>query len=184
MNRQDELYHYGVKGMRWGHRKKYYNDDGSLNDRGRAKQAYKDAKKATKSANKELRRVGRTAFGVKGIARYDAAKKKADSAYGKEVAAKANYKSKMARDEKAAERAEFRTYKKAIRKSGLPGSISDAQSGGKSTAVYNSMKAKKGKEYADKVVSKAEKQVVAELVGTLAVSYGLAFTAAYLSSKN
>lgn len=36
-----ELYHYGVKGMRWGVRKKYYNSDGSLNDKGVKKYARK-----------------------------------------------------------------------------------------------------------------------------------------------
>lgn len=42
MNRnQYELYHYGVKGMKWGHRKKYYNSDGSLNDKGVKKYAKK-----------------------------------------------------------------------------------------------------------------------------------------------
>ena len=40
-----ELYHYGVKGMKWGHRKKYYNSDGSLNKLGQARQNYKTAKK-------------------------------------------------------------------------------------------------------------------------------------------
>ena len=44
--RADELYHYGVKGMRWGHRKKYYNADGSLNRLGQARQNYKTANKA------------------------------------------------------------------------------------------------------------------------------------------
>lgn len=42
----EELYHYGVKGMRWGHRKKYYNSDGSLSQLGQARQNYKNAKKA------------------------------------------------------------------------------------------------------------------------------------------
>ena len=41
-----ELYHYGVKGMRWGHRKKYYNSDGSLNKLGQARQNYKTANRA------------------------------------------------------------------------------------------------------------------------------------------
>lgn len=39
-----ELYHYGVKGMKWGHRKKYYNNDGSLNKLGQARQTYKNSK--------------------------------------------------------------------------------------------------------------------------------------------
>lgn len=41
----NELFHYGVKGMKWGHRKKYYNDDGSLNKLGQARRNYKTAKK-------------------------------------------------------------------------------------------------------------------------------------------
>ena len=34
----DELYHYGVKGMRWGHRK-YQNEDGSLTPKGQKRLA-------------------------------------------------------------------------------------------------------------------------------------------------
>lgn len=33
----DYLIHYGVKGMKWGVRKRYYNSDGSLNNKGRKK---------------------------------------------------------------------------------------------------------------------------------------------------
>lgn len=43
------LMHYGVLGMKWGVRKKYYNKDGSLNTSGKQKQI-KDAYRAEKKA--------------------------------------------------------------------------------------------------------------------------------------
>ena len=50
-----ELYHYGVKGMKWGHRKKYYNPDGSINKLGAAR-------KNLKIANRELSRATNKAY--------------------------------------------------------------------------------------------------------------------------
>ena len=47
-----ELMHYGVKGMKWGVRKKYYNSDGSLNDRGVEKYAKKGYAKDSFRSNK------------------------------------------------------------------------------------------------------------------------------------
>ena len=38
MNNTEYLQHFGVKGMKWGVRKKYYNKDGTLNTSGRQKQ--------------------------------------------------------------------------------------------------------------------------------------------------
>lgn len=44
------LYHYGVKGMRWGVRR-YYNDDGTLNEKGKKRQE-KGRKKQAKNRKK------------------------------------------------------------------------------------------------------------------------------------
>lgn len=42
-NYTDELYHYGVKGMKWGVRRKYLNKDNSLNSEGVKKDVRYDA---------------------------------------------------------------------------------------------------------------------------------------------
>jgi hypothetical protein len=49
-----ELMHYGVKGMKWGVRKKYYNSDGSLNDRGVKKYAKKGYAQDSFRSNKTV----------------------------------------------------------------------------------------------------------------------------------
>lgn len=49
-----ELYHYGVKGMKWGVRR-YHNADGTLTSKGKARQA-KRTKKAQKKWDKNTRK--------------------------------------------------------------------------------------------------------------------------------
>lgn len=85
----NELYHYGVKGMKWGVRKKYYTKDGKLNTSGRIKQA-KDTYSSNKQANIERRKAARS----KAKAAYQSSgKTRADrSAYRKaKYNANANY---------------------------------------------------------------------------------------------
>ena len=49
-----ELMHYGVKGMKWGVRKRYLNADGSLNDRGVKRYAKKGYAQDSFRSNKTI----------------------------------------------------------------------------------------------------------------------------------
>ena len=53
----NELYHYGVKGMRWGVRR-YQNEDGSLTDKGRKRYIDYSTGELTKNGKKRLAKVG------------------------------------------------------------------------------------------------------------------------------
>ena len=168
MTYPNELYHYGVKGMKWGVRR-YQNDDGSLTAAGKARQGYKDAKKEVKAANKELRRAGYTAYGIKGINRYDEAEKKAQNASLKALDAKAKYNSSKSKN---AEKAELNTYTKAMFKTGLPGSAYDKQSGSNSKRLYDHLTTTKGKTYADSVAKKVQRKQITALAVTATAIVG------------
>lgn len=179
----DELYHYGVPGMKWGQRK-YYNSNGSLNSAGKARQTYKSTKKELKTARKQYSKDSRRAFGIKGLQKANESEKKYNAAEMKNIDAKAKFKASKAGDPTKAKKAEFKTYRNEMSKSGLVGSYADRRSGGRSTRIYNEMTKKKGKAYADKVAKSIQNRAVATLVGASVVAVGNAAAQIYLATRD
>ena len=127
---------------------------------------------------------GRTAFGgvgVTGINEYNSATKSRQKADINTLNAKAKYN---AAKSKNSEKAEFNTYRRAMQKSGLAGSALDTNHGGRSTAIYNELKVKKGKAYADRVQKKVQNVAVTQLVASGVVALGSMAASAYLMNKN
>ena len=173
----DELYHHGIKGQKWGHRK-YQNPDGSLTAAGKARYDVKEAKRDYKKTMKRAR----NGFGIKGIEKSTKARNELESKRLKYIDAKAK---------KAAlksEKKEFKTYVKEFKKTGLKGSAADQMSKGygkqgKSTSLYNHLKAKKGKAYADRVEKKVQGKLIRDMVVGGTVAVGSMAASYYLSKK-
>lgn len=62
VNNSNELYHYGVKGMRWGHRKASYQNTAARTGNSALRQKYLDAKANKKAANKDYKKAFNKAY--------------------------------------------------------------------------------------------------------------------------
>lgn len=178
---QDELMHFGVKGMKWGKRKAA--PTASQTRISNAKSAYKTAKTDYKNSIKDYRRSGH-GIGINAIERSKKAESNMHKSEMNMIDAKAKYKAAKAKSADKAEKAEFKTYRKEMQKTGLAGSAADTANGGRSTRLYNEIKAKKGKEYADKVQKKVQNVAVTELAAASVVTIGAAAVNAYLMNKS
>lgn len=170
-----ELMHYGVLGMKWGHRKNARVDS--------AKSEYKSAKKDLALARKEYRKSSKNAFGIKQLERAQNARYKIGDAEIRRIDAKAKYKAAKAKTSAKAAKAEFKTYRKEMQKTGLVGSAADSSANGRSTAIYNHLVQKKGKAYADAVHKKVQNVAVSEFAVAATVAVGSTFVSAYLANK-
>ena len=163
----DELYHYGVLGMKWGQRK-----DASIN------KAYDNYNRATSLYKAEAKNLKRRGFkllaGSKNVAHDKKVSKDLNRAYNRQqqagykvvdTMAKAAYDKKLKKtnDKAKAEKASIKVHAKAMAKGGhgLVGSVADQQSGNQQTKYFNHLVKTKGQKYAETVEKKHRNKLLA-----------------------
>lgn len=198
----NELMHYGVKGMKWGHRKNYY---GSSGDKYRASNgvtvgAPKNAGVAafrkvqgSKAGGAAIKGIAKANTAIYGRGKNKASMKRIEERTRKETDAvrEANQAHKQAKAKLKAEvKAEKKQFKKDVKNYKKNIGVIDIQGDkdgnllitSRTSTLHNSLVAKKGKAYADKVVNTYEKQQKRKTVAMLAGGAALMLGSAYVDS--
>lgn len=172
----NELIHYGIPGMKWGHRKAV-----PMTSVDRARVNYRAAKKTyNRSFNKASSRS---------LAAYSPSKKqrKANDARWDRAFNDAK-RLKEAKSVYKAEKKQFKSDVKQYRKSKGVYDLNVNKNGAvvatsKASKVKNSISAKKGKAYADKVAKTADKKDRREFIAAYAASGAMLASSAYLINR-
>lgn len=194
----DELCHYGVLGMRWGHR----NSKAVQNAHKAYKQAKKEYRKESVKNLKNIFRKSSWVAGAKNQEDYKKAHKGLTNARNKreqaafkliDAAAKDAYNKKLAKtgSKIKAIKAEQKVYYKGLKQNrygtGLVGSMGDSQTRhgvtNGNTHYYNHIAKTKGKKYAQAVEKKYSKKLTRQIVGSVALATGAAIVGTYYNKK-
>lgn len=187
----NELYHYGVEGMRWGVRR-YQNPDGSLTAAGRRRYAIDEARSNLRSAkreSKDARREYNRAFGLNSTVNANNVSETAKATRRMLDANKAVIKYKRdlklakSKNEYQLEKRQQRFDRSDLKRYGLPGSYKDLESGGKGTDTYVKMVSERGESYANRLVQQSRNQLMTVAAVGVAASVGMSVVSAILSNK-